>query len=106
MPTHGGDFEGLPVGHSIGLTHKTQGVFHAVTLESGPPRTFVRFFERGTDVDGETEIRLSQFFDESNDIVSIVKNRRNGSRTRNTIYDGFVVSFVNSTPMHGRGQIP
>ena len=74
MSTHGGDFECLPVRHSIGLTDKTQRVLHAVTLESGAPRTIASFFEGRADVDGETEIRLFQFFDKGNDVVSIVKD--------------------------------
>jgi len=100
MSTHRGDFECLPVGHSVGLADKAQRVFHAVTLESRAPRTVVSFFERRADVDGETEIRLFQFFDERNNIVCIVKDGGNRSWTRNTIYNGFVVSFVDATPMH------
>src|SRR5436190_1316672 len=100
MAAHGSDFQRLAIGHAIGLSEETERILDAVTLQTRAPGTLLGLFERRADIDGQAEIRSLQFFNESDNRISIVKDGSYGARTRNAIHYRVEVRSMPTAPMH------
>ena len=105
MSAHSCQFQCVTIGQAVGLAEKTERILDAVTLQTGAAGEVTGLVESAADVDGKAEVGLLEVFDEGDNVVGIVEDRRDGGGRGHAVDDGVNVESVLAMPVDGGVEV-
>src|SRR6266540_5336525 len=102
VAAHGGKFQHTPVSQAIRPSHKSQGVFDTVPVQTNSPAALPGAVCKSTDIDRYPQVRSSQLLDEFLYCQLVIEYGGHGGRVGDLLDDLFEIRSVVAKPV-GKG---